>query len=132
MHVGLDYPVNVQLFSFFLLRRLSRPCGENPESAAYVEEWDIWRESGAKVVPCYGDFEQDVFKIQQTLMTGGVEFGGNFETVLGRDKKKVTMLIAGLTGEETMSVLQIFSTNKGVPKEQILVMPDFAIKKKKN
>lgn len=90
----------------------------------------MWREGGAKVVPCYGDLEQDVFKIQQTLVTGGGEFGGNFDTVLGRDPKKVTVLMAGLSREETKSVLQIFSTNKEVPKEQILVMPDFAIKKK--
>ena len=75
-------------------------------------------------------WERDVFKIQQTLVTGGAEFGGKFESVLGRDPKQVTVLMAGLSGEETKSVLQIFSTNKKVPKEQILVMPDFAIKKK--
>ena len=30
----------------------------DPESAAYIQEWDVWREGGCKVVPCYGDFEQ--------------------------------------------------------------------------
>jgi hypothetical protein len=53
-------------------------------------------QGGVKVVPCYGDFEQDVFKIQQTLVTGGEEFGGHFESVLGRDPKKVTVLMVGL------------------------------------
>mmetsp|Transcript_27162 Transcript_27162/g.67943 ORF Transcript_27162/g.67943 Transcript_27162/m.67943 type:complete len:365 (-) Transcript_27162:417-1511(-) len=101
------------------------------ESAAYIQEWDQWREGGAKVVPCYGDLEQDVFKMQQTLVTGGAEFGGKFDTVLGRYPSDVTVLVAGLTGEEMKSVLQIFSTNRKVPKQQILVMPDFAIKKKK-
>ena len=104
---------------------------EDKESAAYIQEWDQWREGGAKVVPCYGDFEQDIFKIQQTLVTGGEEYGGKFDTVLGKDASKVTVLLAGLTGEETKSVLRIFTANKNVPKEQILVMPDFAIKKKK-
>ena len=103
---------------------------QDQESAAYIQEWDEWRAGGAKVVPCYGDFEQDLFKIQETLVTGGAQFGGNFETVLGLDPKEVTILLAGLTPEETRTVLQIFSTNKQVPKEQILVIPDFAIKKK--
>ena len=40
------------------------------------------------------------------------------------------MLTAGLSGDEASALLQIFSTNKKVPKEQILVMPDFALKKK--
>jgi len=36
-------------------------------SAAYVQEWDTWREGGAKVVPSYGDTDDGLFKIQQAL-----------------------------------------------------------------
>jgi hypothetical protein len=37
------------------------------QSAAYVQEWDTWREGGAKVVLSYGDFDDGLFKIQQAL-----------------------------------------------------------------
>jgi len=41
------------------------------QSAAYIEEWDSWREGGVKVVPCYGTFEDGLFKIQEALAGGG-------------------------------------------------------------
>jgi hypothetical protein len=51
--------------------------------------------------------------------------------VLCKDPSKVTVLMAGVSGEETKAVLNIFSTLQKVPKEQILVVSEFALKKGK-
>ena len=102
---------------------------ETGQSAAYVSEWDSWREGGTKVVTSYDDFDAGLFAVRQAIAGGGGG-GGNFDRVVGADPKKTTVLMAGLSGDEASALLQIFSTNKKVPKEQILVMPDFALKKK--
>jgi hypothetical protein len=70
-----------------------------------------------------------LFAVRQAIAGGGGG-GGNFDRVVGADPKKTTVLMAGLSGDDASALLQIFSTNKKVPKEQILVMPDFALKKK--
>ena len=119
---------------------VSSHAGKNPvtllylhagdsQSAAYVSEWDSWREGGTKVVTSYDDFDAGWFAVRQAIAGGGGG-GGNFDRVVGADPKKTTVLMAGLSGDEASALLQIFSTNKKVPKEQILVMPDFALKKK--
>ena len=42
--------------------------------------------------------------------------------MLGKDPSKVTVLMAGVSGEESKAVLNIFSTLQKVPKEQILIV----------
>ena len=101
------------------------------QCAAYVQEWDDWREAGAKVVPCYGEFFDDGVFQMQAAIAGSANGGGKFESVLGKDPSKVTVLMAGVSGEETKAVLNIFSTLQKVPKEQILVVSEFALKKGK-
>ena len=101
------------------------------QSAAYVQEWDNWREAGAKVVPCYGEFFDDGVFQMQAAIAGSANGGGKFETVLGKDPSKVTVLMAGVSGEESKAVLNIFSTLQKVPKEQILIVSEFALKKGK-
>ena len=101
------------------------------QSAAYVQVWDNWREAGAKVVPCYGEFFDDGVFQMQAAIAGSANGGGKFETVLGKDPSKVTVLMAGVSGEESKAVLNIFSTLQKVPKEQILIVSEFALKKGK-
>ena len=96
-----------------------------------MQEWDDWREAGAKVVPCYGEFFDDGVLQMHAAIAGSANGGGKFESVVGKDPSKVTVLMAGVSGEETKAVLNIFSTLQKVPKEQILVVSEFALKKGK-
>ena len=69
--------------------------------------------------------------IRDRAIAGSANGGGKFETVLGKDPSKVTVLMAGVSGEESKAVLNIFSTLQKVPKEQILIVSEFALKKGK-
>jgi hypothetical protein len=102
----------------------------NGASAAYVGEWSEWREGGAGVVPCYGAFFDDGVFAVQSAIAGGAQGGGKHESVLGADAGKVTVLLAGLEREETEALLNVFANLRGVPREQILVLPGFGPKKK--
>ena len=63
-------------------------------------------------------------------IAGGAQGGGKHESVLGADPGKVTVLLAGLEREETEALLNVFANLRGVPREQILVLPGFGPKKK--
>ena len=58
----------------------------NGRGAAFVEQWDEWREGGAAVVPCFGPFFDDgVFAVQSAMVGGVAEWGGKHGTVMGKD-----------------------------------------------
>ena len=77
----------------------------NGRGAAFVEQWDEWREGGAAVVPCFGPFFDDgVFAVQSAMVGGVAEWGGKHGTVMGKDAKRVTVLLAGLEKEEVSAI----------------------------
>ena len=81
-------------------------------------------------MPCYGAFFDDGVFAVQSAIAGGAQGGGKHESVLGADAGKVTVLLAGLEREETEALLNVFANLRGVPREQILVLPGFGPKKK--
>lgn len=97
----------------------------NGRGAAFVEQWDEWREGGAAVVPCFGPFFDDgVFAVQSAMVGGVAEWGGKHGTVLGKDARRVTVLLAGLEKDEVSAILRVPAL-QAVPKEQILALPGF-------
>ena len=98
----------------------------NGKSAAFVAEWHEWRGGGVAVVPLFGDDKNsNVFAVQSSIAGGApVECGGKGRKVLGNDSTNVTVLMAGLTRDETKAMIAVFSDTHGVPKSNILALPD--------
>ena len=123
----------------------------NGASSAFVQEWDEWRAAGVAVVPLYGD--EPGFTDQpgdtnggeenaamssalsdassavlavRTAIAGGAaaEFGGKGRKALGDDPSAVTVLMAGLTREETKTMFAVFADTHGVPKSNIIALPE--------
>ena len=59
-------------------------------------------------------------------LAGGAaaEFGGKGRKVLGDDPSLVTVLMAGLTREETKTMFAVFADTHGVPKSNIIALPE--------
>mgnify|MGYP003311388257 CR=1 FL=1 len=62
----------------------------------------------------------------RTAIAGGAaaEFGGKGRKALGDDPSAVTVLMAGLTREETKTMFAVFADTHGVPKSNIIALPE--------
>ena len=62
----------------------------------------------------------------RTAIAGGAaaEFGGKGRKVLGDDPSAVTVLMAGLTREETKTMFAVFADAHGVPKSNVIALPE--------
>jgi len=88
--------------------------------AALLSLHDEWRSEGYKIVPAYGAVEEQLFLIEQCLLTGAVTAGGNFAaTILGPDPETCSVLLAGCQGEVAAKLLHLFES-RGVSKQNIL------------
>lgn len=125
----------------------------NGASSAFVQEWDEWRAAGVAVVPLYGEKTQSgdagektsenrenredatnsalsdassAVLAVRTAIAGGAaaEFGGKGRKVLGDDPSAVTVLMAGLTREETKTMFAVFADTHRVPKSNIIALPE--------
>ena len=123
----------------------------NGASSAFVQEWDEWRGGGVAVVPLYGDKPgftdqpgdtnggeenaamrsalsdaSSAVLAVRTAIAGGAaaEFGGKGRKALGDDPSATTVLMAGLTREETKTMFAVFADTHGVPKSNIIALPE--------
>ena len=154
MRAALEWPIvashaDKHPVTLFYLHAGARES--NGASSAFVQEWDEWRGGGVAVVPLYGD--EPGFTDQpgdtnggeenaamssalsdassavlavRTAIAGGAaaEFGGKGRKALGDDPSAVTVLMAGLTREETKTMFAVFADTHGVPKSNIIALPD--------
>ena len=154
MRAALEWPIvashaDKHPVTLFYLHAGARQS--NGASSAFVQEWDEWRGGGVAVVPLYGD--EPGFTDQpgdtnggeenaamssalsdassavlavRTAIAGGAaaEFGGKGRKVLGDDPSLVTVLMAGLTREETKTMFAVFADTHGVPKSNIIALPE--------
>jgi hypothetical protein len=154
MRAALEWPVvashaDKHPVTLFYLHAGARES--NGASSAFVQEWDEWRGGGVAVVPLYGD--EPGFTDQpgdtnggeenaamssalsdassavlavRTAIAGGAaaEFGGKGRKALGDDPSAVTVLMAGLTREETKTMFAVFADTHGVPKSNIIALPE--------
>ena len=153
MRAALEWPVvashaDKHPVTLFYLHAGARQS--NGASSAFVQEWDEWRAAGVAVVPLYGDKTQsgdagDTTSVNdtdatdsalsdassavlavRTAIAGGAafEFGGKGRKVLGDDPSLVTVLMAGLTREETKTMFAVFADTHRVPKSNIIALPE--------
>ena len=154
MRAALEWPIvashaDKHPVTLFYLHAGARES--NGASSAFVQEWDEWRGGGVAVVPLYGD--EPGFTDQpgdtnggeenaamssalsdassavlavRTAIAGGAaaEFGGKGRKALGDDPSATTVLMAGLTREETKTMFAVFADTHGVPKSNIIALPD--------
>jgi hypothetical protein len=154
MRAALEWPIvashaDKHPVTLFYLHAGARES--NGASSAFVQEWDEWRGGGVAVVPLYGD--EPGFTDQpgdtnggeenaamssalsdassavlavRTAIAGGAaaEFGGKGRKALGDDPSAVTVLMAGLTREETKTMFAVFADTHGVPKSNIIALPE--------
>ena len=153
MRAALEWPVvashaDKHPVTLFYLHAGARQS--NGASSAFVQEWDEWRAAGVAVVPLYGEKTQsgdagDTTSVNdkeetdsalsdassavlavRTAIAGGAaaEFGGKGRKVLGDDPSLVTVLMAGLTREETKTMFAVFADTHRVPKSNIIALPE--------
>jgi hypothetical protein len=153
MRAALEWPVvashaDKHPVTLFYLHAGARES--NGASSAFVQEWDEWRAAGVAVVPLYGEKTQsgdagDTTSVNdkeetdsalsdassavlavRTAIAGGAaaEFGGKGRKVLGDDPSLVTVLMAGLTREETKTMFAVFADTHRVPKSNIIALPE--------
>jgi hypothetical protein len=92
---------------------------ESQESAAFVALHDEWRSEGFKIIPCYGDLDEQLFMIEQCVLTGAEHAGGK-PTILGVDPTKPpSILLAGAKGDVAKRLLDLFDA-RGVSRDNIL------------
>ena len=154
MRAALEWPVvashaDKHPVTLFYLHAGARES--NGASSAFVQEWDEWRGGGVAVVPLYGDKPgftdqpgdtnggeenaamssalsdaSSAVLAVRTAIAGGAaaEFGGKGRKALGDDPSAVTVLMAGLTREETKTMFAVFADTHGVPKSNIIALPE--------
>ena len=154
MRAALEWPVvashaDKHPVTLFYLHAGARES--NGASSAFVQEWDEWRGGGVAVVPLYGDKPgftdqpgdtnggeenaamssalsdaSSAVLAVRTAIAGGAaaEFGGKGRKVLGDDPSLVTVLMAGLTREETKTMFAVFADTHRVPKSNIIALPE--------
>ena len=154
MRAALEWPVvashaDKHPVTLFYLHAGARQS--NGASSAFVQEWDEWRAAGVAVVPLYGDKPgftdqpgdtnggeenaamssalsdaSSAVLAVRTAIAGGAaaEFGGKGRKALGDDPSAVTVLMAGLTREETKTMFAVFADTHGVPKSNIIALPE--------
>ena len=154
MRAALEWPIvashaDKHPVTLFYLHAGARES--NGASSAFVQEWDEWRGGGVAVVPLYGD--EPGFTDQpgdtnggeenaamssalsdassavlavRTAIAGGAaaEFGGKGRKALGDDPSATTVLMAGLTREETKTMFAVFADTHRVPKSNIIALPE--------
>lgn len=127
MRAALEWPVvasHADKYPVTLFYLNAGAKQSNGKSSAFVEEWDEWRAGGVGVVPLFGGTESmdgNVFQVQSAIAGGvPVECGGKGRKILGNDAEKVTVLMAGLTREETKTAIAVFCDTHGVPKSNLL------------
>lgn len=154
MRAALEWPIvashaDKHPVTLFYLHAGARES--NGASSAFVQEWDEWRGGGVAVVPLYGDKPgftdqpgdtnggeenaamrsalsdaSSAVLAVRTAIAGGAaaEFGGKGRKALGDDPSATTVLMAGLTREETKTMFAVFADTHGVPKSNIIALPD--------
>ena len=154
MRAALEWPIvashaDKHPVTLFYLHAGARES--NGASSAFVQEWDEWRGGGVAVVPLYGDKPgftdqpgdtnggeenaamssalsdaSSAVLAVRTAIAGGAaaEFGGKGRKALGDDPSAVTVLMAGLTREETKTMFAVFADTHGVPKSNIIALPE--------
>ena len=154
MRAALEWPVvashaDKHPVTLFYLHAGARES--NGASSAFVQEWDEWRGGGVAVVPLYGDKPgftdqpgdtnggeenaamssalsdaSSAVLAVRTAIAGGAaaEFGGKGRKALGDDPSAVTVLMAGLTREETKTMFAVFADAHGVPKSNVIALPE--------
>ena len=93
---------------------------ESQESAALLSLHDEWRSEGFKIVPCYGTIEDQMFMIEQCILTGAEAAGGK-PTIFGASdvSRSASVLLAGASGSAAKNLLDLF-VNRGVSRDNIL------------
>ena len=154
MRAALEWPIvashaDKHPVTLFYLHAGARES--NGASSAFVQEWDEWRGGGVAVVPLYGDKPgftdqpgdtnggeenaamssalsdaSSAVLAVRTAIAGGAaaEFGGKGRKALGDDPSATTVLMAGLTREETKTMFAVFADTHGVPKSNIIALPE--------
>ena len=154
MRAALEWPIvashaDKHPVTLFYLHAGARES--NGASSAFVQEWDEWRGGGVAVVPLYGDKPgftdqpgdtnggeenaamssalsdaSSAVLAVRTAIAGGAaaEFGGKGRKALGDDPSAVTVLMAGLTREETKTMFAVFADTHRVPKSNIIALPE--------
>ena len=154
MRAALEWPIvashaDKHPVTLFYLHAGARES--NGASSAFVQEWDEWRGGGVAVVPLYGDKPgftdqpgdtnggeenaamssalsdaSSAVLAVRTAIAGGAaaEFGGKGRKALGDDPSAVTVLMAGLTREETKTMFAVFADAHGVPKSNVIALPE--------
>lgn len=98
----------------------------SPQGAAFISEWDVWREAGVRFQPLYcgegngtnggvGQEEEVLARLEAALF----EVEGGLVTVLGGNPSGSTVLLSGLTGSQA-SRLSKALTQRGLEHEQLL------------
>lgn len=91
-------------------------------AAAYLLEWDTWREAGVRVHPLYTDGAGPGPQAAEQLLEHAV-FGGEhgLAGVLGgAHARDAAVLMSGLEGEAAAAITRAL-THHGIPSERIMI-----------
>mmetsp|Transcript_6826 Transcript_6826/g.7813 ORF Transcript_6826/g.7813 Transcript_6826/m.7813 type:complete len:386 (-) Transcript_6826:371-1528(-) len=89
---------------------------DSVSSAAYLAEWDMWRDAGIRVVPIYKEKgSEEGTRLIDTLFDGP----GGFATAIESNPEECAVLIAGTKGLGSVALMRML-TNRGVQQERVL------------
>lgn len=92
---------------------------ENRAAAAYLVEWDQWREAGVSVHPLYLE-DADGSSPEHLLENAIFESQGGVAGVLGPRAKEASVLMSGLPGDIAAHLTRKL-THEGIPSERLLL-----------
>ena len=100
----------------------------NGRGAAFVEQWDEWREGGAAVVPCFGPSSTTVCSQCSQPWSVASRVGRETRNRHGEGREARHRPAGGTEKEEVSAILRVPAL-QAVPKEQILALPGLVPRK---